>query len=98
MNFKSHTPTKEEKQWMDSISELGCIVCINLGYGFSPCSPHHMDGKVKKGSHLKTIPLCAIHHQTGGYGVAFHQGRFEWEKNNGTQQELLNQVTELLNV
>ena len=29
------------------------------------------------------------HHQTGGYGVALHAGRAEWERRYGTQFELM---------
>lgn len=90
--MKSRAATIEDKKWMSAISELGCIVCKNLGYGFSPSAIHHIDGKTKKGAHLKTIPLCGAHHQTGGYGIALHAGMRNWESLYGTQQELLIQV------
>lgn len=96
MNMKSRFASVSDKKWMMAISDLGCIVCKNLGYGFSPAAIHHIDGKTKKGAHKKTIPLCGAHHQTGGYGVALHAGRKHWEDQFGTQQKLLMQVQKLL--
>jgi hypothetical protein len=42
------------------------------------------------------LPLCHIHHQNGGYGVAFHAGKKEWQKNYGTEAELLEEVARRL--
>lgn len=82
---------------MDAICGNGCIVCRNELGVFSPACPHHMDGKTKPGCHFKTIPLCGAHHQTGGYGVAFHSGRVAWEAEYGTEAELLKQCQEIVN-
>ena len=30
MVLKGRTPTKAEKEWMDSIIDLGCIVCLHI--------------------------------------------------------------------
>ena len=54
---KGRTPTKEEKEWMDFICQQGCIVCHNEIGVFSPCEPHHIDGKTQAGAHFLTIPL-----------------------------------------
>lgn len=61
--MQGRTPTKEEKEWMNQASQLGCIVCRLYVETISPCSIHHTDGKVKPGAHLKTIGLCGRHHQ-----------------------------------
>lgn len=61
--FPGRTPTSEEKQWMDRICQVGCIVCRLTREIFTPCSPHHMEGKTKPGAHLLTIGLCSGHHQ-----------------------------------
>jgi len=95
--MKGRTPTKAEKEWMNRISELGCIVCRNEFSIYSPACIHHIDGKTKEGTHFKTLPLCPGHHQHGGYGVALHAGRAEWEKKYGTQADLLKQVQGLIN-
>ena len=94
--MKGRTPTAKEKAWMNAIRELNCIVCRNEGLGATPAAIHHIDGKTKPDVHFKTLPICAIHHQTGGYGIALHAGRAEWEKRYGTQAELLEQVRGLI--
>lgn len=95
--MKGRTPTAAEKRWMTQVAELNCIVCRNGGLGSTPAAIHHIDGRTKEGAHFKILPLCGIHHQTGGYGVALHQGRVAWENRYGTQKQLLKQVQELLN-
>jgi len=95
--MKGRAPTKEEKEWMSKVADLGCIACLNELSIYSPCAIHHIDGKTKKGAHFKIIGLCGAHHQTGGYGVAIHAGRVEWERIHGSQQKLLEQTEELLN-
>jgi len=89
---KGRTPTAAEKRWMSAIAQLPCIVCTNERLGATPPAIHHINGKTKPDAHFQTIPICPIHHQTGGYGVALHAGRAEWEKRYGTQDELLRQV------
>lgn len=77
--MKGRTPSKDEKEWMDSAAKLGCIVCLEFYDTYSPASIHHIDGKTKKGAHMLTIPLCARHHQvacpTGSYATRHGPGR-----------------------
>ena len=87
--MKGRTPTSAEDRHMDAVAELGCVVCrIHLGV-FSPAAIHHIDGKTKPGAHMRVLPICPNHHTNGGYGVALHSGRVEWEKRYGTQAELM---------
>jgi hypothetical protein len=95
--MKGRTPTKAEKEWMNRVADLGCIACLNQFSIYSPAAIHHIEGKTKEGAHFLTIGLCGAHHQTGGYGIALHSGRVEWENRHGTQAELLEQVRGLLN-
>lgn len=81
---------------MDKVAELGCIVCKLFHSVYSPAAIHHTDGKTKSGVHFKVLPLCGAHHQTGGYGVALHAGKKEFERKYGTEQELLQKVKDLL--
>jgi PHP family Zn ribbon phosphoesterase len=84
---------------MDRVAALGCVVCHNLGMGKTPATLHHPRrgaGMGKRASHFDVIPLCPMHHQNGGHGVAIHAGQKTWEKNFGTETELLEQVREML--
>lgn len=94
--MKGRKPTADESRWMSQVADMGCIVCRNEFNLFSPASIHHINGKTKEGAHFDTLPLCPQHHQHGGYGVALHAGRVEWERRYGTQQELKKQVEALL--
>lgn len=87
--------SKAEKLWLSDVASLGCVVCRNAGYGASPAEVHHSRagvGKGQKAHYSKTIPLCPLHHRTGGYGVAFHSGPEEFERRYGSQAELVLQT------
>jgi len=91
--------TKSDQEWYDAICEHGCIVCRNEFQIFSPCSPHHIEGRTKEGCHKKTIGLCGVHHQTGGEGVAFHAtGKKTWYKKYGSEKKLLTQMQRIINL
>lgn len=45
-----------------------------------------------RASHFDAIPLCAMHHRTGGYGVAIHAGQKTWKAKFGKQHDLLDEV------
>lgn len=88
--MKGRSPTAQEKKYMDMVCDHGCLVCRDLmGYGYSPCCPHHTDGKTKPEAHFKIIGLCGNHHQNGGEGVAIHFNKYQFEQNYGTEQDLL---------
>lgn len=92
--------TKEERQHYDRIANSGCIACIVLGFGYSPCEIHHIrtgTGKGQKSHWSKAIGLCPNHHRNGGAGVAIHAGIKSFEKSIGmTELELLEKQLELL--
>ncbi len=91
--------TKAEKLHLSRVAGLGCIVCLNLGYGRSPCEIHHIrsgQGMSIRADNYSIIGLCAIHHRLGGHGVAIHAGQKTWESLYGTERELLDQVRRLL--
>lgn len=92
--------TKAEKQHMQRVANLGCIVCSEcLGCMGSPAQVHHV--RVRHGwgrsSHYETIPLCEPHH-TGKDGV-HSMGRDEfsnmYEK---SEIELLDIVNGILGI
>ncbi|WP_426805366.1 Ref family recombination enhancement nuclease [Stenotrophomonas sp. SrG] len=59
-------PTVSQEARIDSILEIGCIVCDALGHGYMPCQVHHLlvGGKhgQKRLGHDFTIGLCSWHH------------------------------------
>lgn len=98
-------PNRQEKEWLNKVTELGCCVC-RKHYGiFSPAEPHHINGCRKEGAHYHTIGLCPRHHRlscpTGSlatrHGPGSAAGRFAFENEYGTEQKLLDYVVELLN-
>lgn len=80
---------KAEREHLDRVAGLGCIVCGR------PAGIHHITtgvGMGQRASHFETIPLCPDHHQHGGHGVAIHAGKKTWEARFGTELELLEKV------
>lgn len=92
------TPTKTESAHMGKVAALGCIACINSGYGETQAEIHHIGNGTmgKRASNYEVIGLCHAHHRTGGYGIAVHSGRKAWESEHGTEQDLLEQVMGML--
>lgn len=95
----SRSVTKAERQHLQRVADLGCIVCKLHLCVFSPAEVHHLRagcGAGQRASHYRTIPLCPPHHRTGGYVVAIHAGQKMWEEIYGTEESLLVQVETLL--
>jgi hypothetical protein len=91
--------TKDEKQHYNKLSLLGCIVCLRCGFGYSAPHIHHIRhgmGMGQRNHWSKAIPLCPMHHQNGGYGIALHAGQKAFEKKYGTELELLQQTLAFL--
>lgn len=85
--------TKAEKEHLNRVAELGCIIC------HQPAEIHHLRtgmGMAQRNSNFNVIPLCPLHHRTGGYGTAFHAGKKAFEQNFGSEEELLKRVKGLL--
>lgn len=98
--MQGRTPTKHEKQWLDAVTQLGCIVCLKEELGISPASPHHIDGKTKPGAHLLTIPLCWRHHQEGSdceEWTSRHPHKVRFEARYGDEMFLLELTKQSLN-
>lgn len=81
-----------EREHMGKVASLGCIICGK------PATVHHITGAGMglRASHYDTIPLCPYHHQHGPFGHAVHNGTKTFEKNYGTQRELLERTQEKL--
>ena len=85
--------TKQEKRWMGRVADINCLIC------WQPAECHHITtgrGFGQKTSNYSVIPLCPTHHRLGNYGVAVHSGVKIWESINGTQENLLNTVKQII--
>jgi hypothetical protein len=88
----SKTPNKAERQWMDSISDLGCVACRADGFQ-SPASVHHITQGYRRLGHLFTIPLCEAHHKGDGKKVpSVHFQKRTFVARYGSELELLHKL------
>lgn len=100
--LKGRSPTSEERRLMNKIGALPCVCCMLKGvesldnHQHGPVSLHHVDGRTKQFAHAKVLPLCCHHHDVPAPGNApcwlfpLHgTGKKLWEKENGTQDDLL---------
>lgn len=92
--------TKAEKKWMDAITQIGCIVCHNMGYPKTPGVIHHILKNGRRQSHKETICLCEPGHHQSGNGVdkiSRHPYKSRFEAAYGTEQQLLEQTRRMVN-
>jgi hypothetical protein len=84
--------TKDDKRWLEDVASLGCIVCRNLGYGFTPAEIPHPQraGHSPARRPQRNPPLCPT---TEPAATAAIRRAKTWEENYGTETELLDQVT-----
>jgi hypothetical protein len=62
---------KADKEHMNRVAAVGCILCDHLGYGATPAQLHHIregQGMSQRASNFLVVPLCPEHHQ-GNSGV-----------------------------
>ena len=52
-----HRATKAEREHMDAVAELCCIVCNDLGYPGSLAEIHHVANQGVRASHWEVLPL-----------------------------------------
>ena len=111
-SIKGRNPTALEKILGNKIGDIGCICCINKKWYTSDMaeqettkfvSLHHVEGRTKEWAHAKVLPLCAYHHDTPAPSHApeeltpIHRGnKKEWITFNGTEDELLKQVYDMI--
>lgn len=59
---RAEAATAAAQRHMGRVADLGCIVCLLLGLGPTPCHVHHIrEGRVARNDFL-TIGCCAAHH------------------------------------
>lgn len=89
--------TKAERKHQSMVASLGCIACRIDGIVNTHVSIHHIDGRTKRGAHMRVLALCAEHHQTGGESApAIHPYKRRFELKYGTQEELLRMTNDML--
>ena len=57
MVLKGRAPNKAEKEWMDSISQLGCIVCLHFLGQVARQRSTILTGRLKPGAIFKQFPF-----------------------------------------
>jgi hypothetical protein len=97
--MKGRSPTAAEKRHLNSVAELGCIVCKIHEGTYTPAEIHHIDGKTKPRAHFNVLPLCYWHHRGNNDCETFtsrHPYKSEFESRYGTETDLLKRVEEFL--
>ena len=56
------------KDYENSVRDVGCVLCLYLGFGYSPASIHHVESIRDELSQWAICGLCPAHHQ-GPNGV-----------------------------
>jgi len=60
-----------QKEHLNQVASLGCVLCKHLDLGNSPAQIHHIregQGMSQRASHFLVVPLCPEHH-TGNSGL-----------------------------
>lgn len=94
-------PTKAEREHMGKVADLGCVLCLMLGYGQTPAEVHHVrtGTGLTRASHYDTIPLCYPGHHRDGNQSLHKMGRKAFEIEHGvTELALLAETKRLLGV
>ena len=97
--MKGRTPRKAEREHMERVRELGCIVCRLYLDKFRIAAIHHVNGRTKPGCHLTVLPLCFDHHQGGadsGLFISVHPYKARFEAAYGSEFYLMKAVDNLL--
>ena len=85
----SKPPTKLEREWMDRVSDFGCIACKQDGHE-TPASVHHITSGFRRMGHLFTIGLCEPHHKGDGREVpSVHFAKRTFSQRYGSELALL---------
>ena len=95
--MKGRSPTADEKRWMDKVSRLGCIVCLDRYGSMREAEIHHLRGKTVENAHFWVIPLCTQHHRGGeedGLFTSRHPWKRRFENQFGEEETLWKTVCE----
>jgi len=105
-NHKKRNRAEEEipkaiKEYFEQVAALGCIIRNTDCAG--KLDLHHPTGAgmALKADDYDVIPLCFNHHSAQtplAFGHSVHKGTRTFEKNYGTQKELLEKTRRLLDI
>ena len=89
--------TKDDKQYLNDISSLGCVACRIAGYGPTPAEIHHPregHGMSQRAKHKSGIPLCPAHHRGTQHPAvpSIHLDKLMFVGMFGTEAELVEQT------
>jgi len=96
INLAWNEMTKNEKNTLDAIARLGCILCSEvLGIAGSPAELHHVRRYGAKRSASPVLPLCPEHHRgnNGVHGLGTKGFEDKWGV---TYEALLERINERL--
>ena len=91
--------TKREREWIDRIVQLGCIICRLKYYAYVPAEVHHMLNGGRRIGNLSTLPLCVLHHRGGRNDdevVSRDHSQRRFEARYGSESMLLERTRELI--
>tara|TARA_R110001606_G_scaffold127326_2_gene261557 strand:+ start:211 stop:501 length:291 start_codon:yes stop_codon:yes gene_type:complete len=96
--MKKKFKTKDEKQWLNKMSEFGCCICKRYHdvIDAPPATLHHIRegmGMGQKNTHFMVLPVC-FHHHLGKDG--FHTSPKTWIEKYGKESEMLKWVLDNL--
>lgn len=100
MSLGGRTPTKGEREWMDQVRQVGCIVCRLFEGEITPPEIHHLHGKTDPDAHYHTIPLCYFHHRAGldnHMATSRHPYKSRFEQRYASEQELFRRTQDIVN-
>ena len=89
--------TKDDKQYLNDISSLGCVACRIAGYGPTPAEIHHPregQGMSQRAEHKSGIPLCPAHHRGTHHPQipSIHLDKSRFIRQFGTETALVEQT------
>jgi|APHM01.1.fsa_nt_gi hypothetical protein len=105
---KTKTPTRQERDHMETVQRLGCLACRIESGDRPPAEIHHVTDAGQRMGHRYVLPLCPHHHrsvsETGMrpseaeaiYGPSLAQDKAGFTRHYGTEAELLRWVESLV--
>ena len=95
-----NNPSKSDKDRMNRVASLGCIVCKAFYGVYSPALIHHLTGLKYRSIGKKAkeyIPICQAHHVDGNKEHPSVHGQPElFKQKYGSQEFLLNYTNKFI--